>query len=87
MTNALLTLLLTLQLARPMPASCPRSAMITAQPQPVLWGLIDPELSLWFARHPQEADHPLYWDWSLRGFFAALFPQSLVKEADHAPAV
>ena len=53
----------------------------------VWWGLIDPELSLWFARIPEETEEPILWDWSWRGFFAALFPQSLVKEADHAPSV
>lgn len=48
------------------------------------WGLIDPELSTWFARLPMEtddADDTILWDWSWRGFLAALFGQPLVKEA------
>ena len=37
------------------------------------WGLIDPELSLRAAALPGETrDGLLEWDWSLRGFFAAL---------------
>ena len=37
------------------------------------WGLIDPELSLRAAALPGPArDGPIQWDWSLRGFLAAL---------------
>lgn len=37
------------------------------------WGLIDPELSLWFARLPGEADAPPSWDWSVQALLRALF--------------
>ena len=36
------------------------------------WGLIDPELSLWFARLPGQADEAPAWDWSLHGLLQAL---------------
>lgn len=48
------------------------------------WGLIDPELSTWFAQLPMQEDNAddfLHWDWSWRGFLAALFGQPIVKEA------
>ncbi len=92
MMNTLLSLLLSLQLTAPLPAAnthqalpfCPGEAV---RPQQVWWGLIDPELALWFARIPEEAEEPILWDWSWRGFFAALFPQGLTKEDSHASAV
>lgn len=93
MMNTLLSLLLSLQLAAPVPAAFPAQNMPlrpaeTPHAEKVWWGLIDPELSLWFAHIPgEDAEEPILWDWSWRNFFAALFPQSLVKEADHAPAV
>ena len=92
MTNTLLTLLLALQLS--LPQGTADSAHTLAcqapqQPHPLQtwWGLIDPDLSLWFAHIPTEEDKPLLWDWSWRGFFAALFAQPLVKEDGHAPSV
>ena len=93
MMNTLLTLLLTLQLTVPLPMTSPAEAAFIYPSQSihankVWWGLIDPELSTWFARLPaDEAAAPLLWDWSWRSFFAALFPQPLVQEADHASAV
>ena len=92
MMNTLLSLLLSLQLTTPLPPVreahttpfCPADA---PHPSKLWWGLIDPELALWFSRIPEEAEEPILWDWSWRGFFSALFPQSLVKEADHAPSV
>lgn len=57
----------------------------------LFWGMIDPELSLWFSRIPdtrQEDASPLHWDFSLRGFLSALFAQPIIKEdATHAPQV
>lgn len=55
------------------------------------WGLIDPELSAWFARLPfaeEDPDAPILWDWSWRGFLASLFDIRMTKEAAiHAPSV
>lgn len=84
MASILLSLLLSLQLlcvqfpaSQPIPV--PRDR--TPQTQPLFWGMLDPELSVWFARLPQEAsDSALHWDWSWRGFWAALFEQPLLKE-------
>ncbi len=91
MTNTLLTLLLSLQLTLPAQPAAPQSLAYhpraDVQPQKIWWGLIDPELALWFAHLPEESDGPLLWDWSWRGFLAALFPQSLVKEDSYAPSV
>ena len=92
MMNTLLTLLLSLQLALPLPPanaarSLPFSPADERHSQQMWWGLIDPELALWFARVPGETEETILWDWSWQGFFAALFPQSLMKEADHAPLV
>lgn len=91
MTNTLLTLLLSLQLTLPAQpvvqqnlAYYPRTDV---HPQQIWWGLIDPELALWFAHIQEETDKPILWDWSWRGFFAVLFPQSLVKEDSYAPSV
>lgn len=95
MTNTLLTLLLSLQLAvcaphAPAPQSLALSPQAEARSQPLWWGLIDPELSLWFAHIPQEesTDEPILWDWSWRGFLAALFGQPMAKEGlPHASEV
>ena len=92
MINTLLTLLLALQLSLPQGTADPTLTLAfhpVQQPHPLQtwWGLIDPDLSLWFARIPAEEDSPLLWDWSWRGFFAALFAQPLVKEDGHAPSV
>ena len=92
MTNTLLTLLLALQLSLPQGTAVPACTLAcqpTQQPRPMQtwWGLIDPDLALWFAHIPAEEDKPLLWDWSWRGFFAALFAQPLVKEDGHAPSV
>ena len=92
MTNTLLTLLLSLQLALPaQPAAMPQRLVDRpgheAHPQQIWWGLIDPELSLWFARIPDETEEVILWDWSWRGFLSALFCQPLVKEDSHAPTV
>ena len=92
MTNTLLTLLLSLQLALPaQPAAIPQSLAYRpgeeAHAQKIWWGLIDPELSMWFARVPGERDDTILWDWSWQGFFSALFCQPLVKEDSHASSV
>ena len=89
MMNALLSLLLSIQLALPaqptaLPQRLHRQPNHTAHPQKIWWGLIDPELSTWFARLPMEpdsADASILWDWSWRGFLAALFSQPMTKEA------
>ena len=91
MTNTLLTLLLTLQLALPGQPAAPQKMVYRpgydARPLQVWWGLIDPDLALWFARVPADNDAAFHWDWSWEGFLAALFPQSPVKEVSHAPSV
>lgn len=68
----------------------PPSAPVQAAPQPrqMWWGMIDPELSTWFARIPEEEGEdglPVMWNWSWRGFWAALTCQPLVQEAADAP--
>ena len=64
-----------------LPLSVPVQA--TPQPRQMWWGMIDPELSVWFSRLPLEDadDAPVLWDFSWRGFLAALFGQPLTKEA------
>ena len=78
-------LILHLALTNPPPASPPETRI---QPRQLWWGMIDPELSAWFARIPDtdgEQDRPILWNWSWRGFLAALTSQPLVKEASDAP--
>ena len=91
MMNTLLTLLLSLQLTLPAQLAAPQNMVYhpgyDARPQKVWWGLIDPELALWFARVPEENGTAGLWDWSWRGFFSALFCQPLVKEDSHASSV
>ena len=92
MMNALLSLLLSIQLALPaQPAAAPQRLYHhptqTAHPQKIWWGLIDPDLALWFSRIPDESEDRILWDWSWRGFFAALFCQPLVKEDSHVSSV
>ena len=92
MMNALLSLLLSIQLALPMqPAAAPQRLFHhptqTAHPQKIWWGLIDPNLALWFSRIPDESEDRILWDWSWHGFFAALFCQPLVKEDSHVSTV
>ena len=88
MTNTLLALLLSFQLALPMQHAEPQKALYHprqhTQAEKTWWGLIDPELALWFARLPGEAEDTILWDWSWQGFFSALFPQPLIKEDSHA---
>lgn len=81
-----LCMLLILQLTffDPPPAA---PAEPTAQPQQLWWGMIDPELSTWFARIPDEGEDealPVLWNWSWRGIWAALTRQPLVQEAADA---
>ena len=91
MTNTMLTLLLSLQMALPdqLPASqnTVYHPTLEGQPQKTWWGLIDPDLALWFSRLPEETDGTGLWDWSWRGFLNALFPQSVFKEDSHVPAL
>ena len=86
MVTILLSLLLTLQLTLTDPPSV-LPADAAAQPCPLWWGMIDPELSAWFARLPDETDdsrRPVLWNWSWRSFWAALTNHSIVKEAPDA---
>ena len=90
MPGILLTLLLTLQLFfSPFSASAPASLPEQPQASPLWWGMLDPEMSLWFARVPADSrtDGSVRWDWSWEGFWAALVRQPLVKEAADAPTV
>lgn len=88
MASILLTLLLALQLlCTPFPypqneALIPYdSCELPPKAHKLWWGMLDPELSAWFASIPSEdADLPLQWNWSWRGFLAALFEQPLLKE-------
>ena len=87
MPKAILTLILSTQLllSSPQHQLSKLSPNPSAAPQPdrLWWGLIDPEMSLWFSHLPleEEADAPILWDWSWRGFLAALFGQPVMKEA------
>lgn len=63
-----------------------RTAPVQEPPQVsrLWWGMLDPELSTWFARIPMEEREPerhILWNWSWRGFLAALFQQPMLKEA------
>ena len=83
MYKALLTLLMSLQLMlTPAAPAQTIHAFTPAQPARMWWGLIDPELSVWFSRLPLEVQDgtPILWDWSWRGFLASLFGQPLMKE-------
>ncbi len=91
MTATILSCILSAQLFLSAPLSGdPTPAVLTFAPQRQVqaerlwWGLIDPELSAWFSRVPtEESDHtdePVRWDWSWRGFLAALFNWAPVKE-------
>lgn len=87
MISILLSLLLSLQLTfTNTPSSQP--PLPDVQPRLMWWGMIDPELSTWFARIPEEEGEnrlPVMWNWSWRGFWAALTRQPLVQEAADAP--
>lgn len=101
MASSILSLILLLQLmcsgAVDQPLQAPASPPLSCSIQEELhtarlwWGLIDPELSAWFARLPfSEADEgeTILWDWSWRGFLASLFNTHLTKEdATYAPSV
>lgn len=81
MPQLLLSILLSVQLiCSPAPGQveCPAPA----QESRLWWGLIDPELSLWFSRLPLEEteDAPVLWDFSWRGFLATLFGHPLLTE-------
>ena len=92
MLRTLLTLLLSIQLtAFSLPCSriCSTVPDASAQPSRLWWGLIDPEMSLWFSHLPLEPEEstPVLWDWSWKGLLAALFGNPKVKEATgHVPA-
>ena len=81
MTSAILSLILAAQL---MCSPSPSTPMNPADsgPSRLWWGLIDPEMSLWFSRLPleEEKDAPVIWDFSFRGFLAALFGTPLLTE-------
>lgn len=84
MMNPLLSLLLSMQIFLTLPAGA-RQPYVSApiQETRLMWGLIDPELSAWFALLPAEdapeEDAPVLWDWSWRGFLAAIFGDSFLK--------
>lgn len=94
MIRTILSLALTARLlcvapTSPQPSTLTLDASAQAVSVPMWWSLIDPELSLWFARVPEdtapERDQRVLWDWSWRGFLAALFGQPLVQgDAAHA---
>ena len=68
-----------------LPPSVPVQA--TPQPRQMWWGMIDPELSSWFAHIPDEdanSSLPVLWNWSWRSFWAALTRQPLVQETTDA---
>lgn len=83
MHKPLLTLLLSALLTLPAAGMHTEPKTCAAEPARLWWGMIDPELSLWFSRLPMEEqeDAPILWDFSWRGFLAALFGQPLTKEA------
>lgn len=89
MFSILISLILILQLMLPCPALSPQDTRFLprdAQPQAhrLMWGMIDPELSAWFARIPMNGETdglPIRWNWTWRGFWAALFEQPMLKEA------
>ena len=98
MTTTLTALLLCTQLFmfRPAAAEQPLSAsqsrcILAAAPRQassirLWWGMIDPELSAWFARIPDDEDKQeqrILWDWSWRGFLASIFGQT--AETEDAP--
>lgn len=97
MPSAVLSFLLSIQMFLSTPAQpvgvSPRQMAFSPNVQVEvnrLWcGLIDPETSLWFSRIPDDVPQlrtPVLWDFSWRGFLAALFGQSVVQEdAVHAP--
>ena len=69
-----------------LPPSAP--AQVAVQPRQLWWGMIDPELSSWFARIPgisNDEPFPVTWNWSWKSFWAALIQQPLVKETADAP--
>ena len=84
MTNLLLPLLLSAQLMTAEATPLPQQKLPPMHAERLMWGLIDPELSAWFAQLPDERtedDAPrVLWDWSWQGLLAALFGDSLIKE-------
>ena len=98
MQNMILSWLLSVQMLLSTPISAGQEEVHLAlspreqvQETRLWWGLIDPELSAWFARVPgvknAEEDKPVLWDWSWRGFLAAIFGVEMVKEAPDAASV
>ena len=85
MLTMFLSYLLSLQLLL-VPTPC-AAQDAPASPAPVFWGMIDPELSLWFSRTPFERQpgRRVLWDFSWRGFLAALTGQPILAEVPHAP--
>ena len=87
LTMFLSYLLSLLMLFTPAPYAAQEAAV---RPAPLFWGMIDPELSLWFSRVPPKSQpgKPVMWDFSWRGFLAALIGQPmLMEDAAHAPLV
>ena len=92
MPNTLLSLLLSMQLflcsAAPAPTDPAAGGQALAAGSParetrLWWGMIDPELAAWFARLPLEQEkeeRTVLWDWSWRGFLAAIFPTFQAEE-------
>ena len=94
MYSTILAWILSLQMLLSMLIPAPPLSVQSGSPAQetcLFWGLIDPELSLWFSRIPQESRHTdkrLHWDFTWRGFLAALMHQPIIKEDPaHAPQV
>ena len=85
MTNLLLPLLLSAQLMTAEATPLPQQKLPPMHAERLMWGLIDPEMSAWFALLPAEGDEdaetPVLWDWSWRGFWASLFDFRIIREA------
>ena len=90
MLAILLSLMLALQMTLPaLPVPVRYDSVYTrVQEEPrmerLMWGMLDPELSAWYARVPSGTGmdtSPIAWRWGWQAFWAALFQQPIVKEA------
>ncbi len=84
MTRTLLTLTLAAQLFFGAPSALQAAPTLRPQQTRLWWSLIDPDLAAHFALLPgREGNAPerIVWDWSWRGFLAALFGIPQEKEA------
>ena len=84
MLKMILSMALSAQLIFSSPALPVHSEPAAAAP--LWWGMIDPELSLQFARLPWQEDEQtdsVCWDWSWSGFLAAIFGNAPAKEVQN----